>query len=152
MKKILGITVLLAVVVLGVALIVSCGAEEDTSITFVNQTAVTIRVTTDAGNASLPKMSNSLSTPAEVTVTGKGSITITGFQISDGLSINDSNWTDYIGFSTTASLAKKQKPTVGLKFDSSGYFIFTPRDTDDNGDTIVGNNAWPPSSSIKQAE
>ena len=123
-NRILGITVLLAVVVVGLAFIVSCGPAEDTEIAFTNKTATTIEISTDGSPATITLRAQVgvLGTPDTQTVTKKGG-EITLKAITYGLSTVDGDPDKYIDITGTVTLGKgNKKGGVSL---GSGTMVFS---------------------------
>jgi hypothetical protein len=135
-NRILGITVLLAVVVMGFAFIVSCGPGEDTSVVFVNKTTVEITVTTDGNRKSITLPRATLQTNPSETETKAGTLTLTGF--NSGNSTVDGDFFKYVDLSVNAADVKGTKKGMSM---GSGTVTFVPRLRDDDDAVIEGNPA-----------
>jgi len=125
-NRILGITAILAVVVLGVAFIVSCGPGEDTEITFENKTGVDLTVMTDGNPASLrlDKATNKLGPFPKGTVTKAGSnITFTRIVPTSATEVNPDTHIDI----DTSGLSEEKDGKDGKKIWGSGNVTFTPK-------------------------
>jgi len=138
-NRIFGITVLLAVIVLGLAFI-SCPADaEDCELTFINQTSVKISIVTDGSPISfdLAKAKSAVDDTQRKTVTKKASeIEITSLSF-EGISADD--WDRYLRIEINATPNQKVKNKLKL---GSGTVVFVAADKDADG-TIWGNNMNP---------
>jgi len=134
-NRILGITVLLAVVALGFAFVVSCAPPEDTELFFINKTGVKITIQTD-GIPSLVELekagpNNNYSVTKSSTKKG-GDITI--LKIDFGNSIPLNKWDEYLDVEIT-TLPTQKKPPKGKLTLGSGTMTFKPTEKDEDGRT-----------------
>jgi len=132
-NRILGITAFLAVVVLGFVFVVSCGPGEDTTLDFINKTAVVVTVTTDSGTVTLEKAKTQGTLPTKQLKKSGGEIEILGFEFSDAASITKDNWSDFIELEiNTVATGKTKKKDKNKILLGSGSVTFLPIDIEDN--------------------
>ena len=136
-NRILGITVLLAMVVLGLAFM-SCPADtDDRVITFTNMCSIPISIVTDAGSVNLKRATIS-DNPSE-TITKKGSdITLTSITYNNGTGVVNDDPDNYIDISGTVTPGKGKSKGGGVSL-GSGTMIFVPRTLDKDGNAHGAN-------------
>jgi len=135
-NRILGITMLLAVIVLGLAFM-SCPAdtEEDREITFTNRLSVDINVITDGTPASLPLAAAS----SKSDLTKKGTVTKKGADIKlvnitgTASELSSENIFRYIDLDLSG-ISSTSKDKNGNYLLGSGSIVIKPQELDDNGE------------------
>jgi hypothetical protein len=156
-NRILGITVLLAVLALGLAFMSCPAVEEDTEIVFTNNTKIPIIINSDGE----PKVLNldeakSIFVPTVKSITKKGSaINITAIKYNSSLIAGDDSGDRYIELSGSVAPGDKKKPKQGVSL-GSGSIVFSAQTIDTNGEAFGENNrnpaSWLKISAIPQDE